>query len=126
MCSRKLSPPFFLQLQIPRCPTIPLPGSTISFSSVAAVCDRRKFLATTMIFLQAAHPHLAFLKGPNAIRARQRGAHRRHDRNLLCERGVADDDFVLARDLAAWRVDDEVNVAVFHAVEHVRPTFAQL
>src|SRR6266404_8417860 len=106
--------------------TTALTRSTSSSFSVAAVYGARKSSGAGVVFLQAAHLHFAFLQRANPVRARLCRAHRGHDRNFRRERGIANHHFVLTRNFPAWRVDDEINVAVLDAVEHVGPPFIQL
>src|SRR6266404_6473278 len=77
-----------------------------------------------MVLLQTAHAHFAFLQRANTVRAGQGSAHRGHDRNALRERGIANAHFVLARNLSARCVDDEIDIAVLDPVENVRTTFS--
>ena len=79
-----------------------------------------------MIFLQTSHLNFSFLERANSIRAGQRGADGRHDRNFCRERGVANDHFVLARNFPAGRVDDEIDIAVLDTVEHVGTSLVNL
>src|SRR3984893_9821566 len=127
MCS--LRPLSFLPLPVALRPrpgrATALPKSTISCSSVAAVYDRRKFSLRSVIFLQAADADFGFLERTNAVRASQGRSHRRHDRDLFRERGVADADFVFTRNFSARRVNDEIDLAILDQVAHVGPPFAQ-
>ena len=78
-----------------------------------------------MIFLQTADLHLAFLERSNSIGTGLRRPHGGHDRNFFCKRGVADHDLMFAWNFSTRRVDDEIDVAVFDAVEHVGPAFVK-
>ena len=73
-----------------------------------------------MIFLQAFHRHRTFLQGTYALGARARRPQGCHDRDPFAERSGSNFDFVLARNLSARGVDDELDLTVFDEVENVR------
>src|SRR5258707_516692 len=67
-----------------------------------------------------------FLERSNSVNAGLRRAQCRHDRNLLRNGGVANGHFIFARNFSARTINDKTDVAVFHPVEHVGTTFADL
>src|SRR6266700_6969222 len=68
----------------------------------------------------------ALLQRADSVRTGQGGPHRRQDRDPLGERGIANADFVLARNFSTRRVDDEFDIAILYAIENVGAAFAQL
>src|ERR1044071_5789721 len=54
------------------------------------------------------------------------GPNGRHDWNFCRERGVANNHFVFSRNFSARRVNNEIDVAVLDAVEHVRTALVNL
>ena len=79
-----------------------------------------------MIFLQRLHAERLGLERAEGAQGGLRGGERRHHRHALVERGGADLHFVLARDGAGGRVDDERDLAVLEHVEDVGAAFVQL
>src|SRR6266516_6176078 len=79
-----------------------------------------------VVLLKTANAEFALLHGADSIRTGQPGPDRLHDRDPLGERGIANAHFVLTRDFSTGRVNDEIDIAIFYAIENVRATFPQL
>ena len=79
-----------------------------------------------VILLQTSDLQLVLLQGANACRAGVRCPERGHDWDLLRKGCISNYDLIFAGDFAAWSIDNEMDVPVFHSIKNVRTPFADL